>query len=49
VLTNEQDGWNHIYRVPSNDGRRRCQHGRADRAGNWDVLGVKGVDEAGKR
>lgn len=44
VLTSEQDGWNHIYRVSLKDGARQ-QLTR----GNWDVVGVKGIDEKGKR
>jgi dipeptidyl-peptidase-4 len=51
VLTTEQSGWNHIWYQPMNtkiaDGS--IPAGRAITTGNWDVLGVKGIDEANKR
>ena len=43
VLTNEQSGWNHVYYVPMGG------KPRALTSGNWDVLGVSGIDEKGKR
>ncbi|MBK6775395.1 MAG: DPP IV N-terminal domain-containing protein [Flavobacteriales bacterium] len=51
VLTTEQSGWNHIWYQPMNtkiaDGS--IPAGRAITTGNWDVVGVKGIDEANKR
>lgn len=44
LLTNEQDGWNHIV-WNSADGKVR----RVITPGNYDVLAVQGVDEANKR
>jgi dipeptidyl-peptidase-4 len=44
VLTNEQDGWNHIV-WNSADGKVQ----RVLTPGNYDVLSVAGVDEKGKR
>lgn len=44
ILTSEKDGWNHIYRV-NFAGGEPWQMTR----GNWDVVGVKGIDEKGKR
>lgn len=44
VLTSEKDGWNRIYWYDA--------AGKGERpltTGNYDVTGVKGVDEAGKR
>ncbi len=44
ILTNEQDGWNHIV-WNSADGKVQ----RVLTSGNYDVLAVSGVDEPGKR
>ncbi len=44
LLTNEQDGWNHIV-WNSADGKTR----RTITPGEYDVLAVKGVDEKSKR
>ncbi len=44
ILTNEQDGWNHIV-WNSADGKTL----RVLTPGNYDVLSVNGVDENGKR
>ncbi len=44
ILTNEQDGWNHIL-WNSADGKMQ----RVLTPGNYDVLAVYGVDEQGKR
>ncbi|HMC97175.1 MAG TPA: S9 family peptidase, partial [Flavobacteriales bacterium] len=43
VLTNEQDGWNHIYLADANGKQQQLTQG------NWDVVGLKGIDEKGKR
>ncbi len=44
ILTNEQDGWNHIV-WNSADGKAQ----QILTPGNYDVLSVNGVDEKGKR
>jgi dipeptidyl-peptidase-4 len=44
ILTNEQDGWNHIV-WNSADGKAQ----RILTPGNYDVVSVNGVDEKGKR
>ncbi|MBL7965211.1 MAG: S9 family peptidase [Flavobacteriales bacterium] len=44
VLTSERNGWNHVYWC-SMDGRVQ----RPVTAGNYDVIGVKGVDARNKR
>ena len=44
VLTSEKDGWNHILWCGM-DGKVQ----RAITQGDWDVLSVAGIDEAGKR
>jgi len=43
VLTHEQSGWNHVYFVPMSG------KPRALTSGNWDVVGVAGIDEKNKR
>ena len=49
VLTSEQNGWNHVYlhTIPA-PGATPAAGGELTR-GAWDVIGVKGVDEKGKR
>ncbi|MFZ1685975.1 MAG: DPP IV N-terminal domain-containing protein [Flavobacteriales bacterium] len=51
VLTTEQSGWNHIWYQPMNTkiGDGVIPKGHAITSGNWDVMGVKGIDEANKR
>ena len=58
VLTNETSGWNQLYwypLLPSNvkglpiPAEGATGGGRVLAGGNYDVLGVKGVDEANKR
>ncbi|MBL0044938.1 MAG: S9 family peptidase [Flavobacteriales bacterium] len=58
VLTNETSGWNHIYWCPMNASGKAAPKAmamstiantRPITSGNYDVLGVKGIDEAGKR
>ena len=44
VLTSEKSGWNHIYWCAM-DGRVQ----RPITMGEYDVIGVQGIDEAGKR
>ncbi|MEO8067636.1 MAG: DPP IV N-terminal domain-containing protein [Flavobacteriales bacterium] len=50
VLTTEQSGWNHIWYQPmSATGKEGIPAGRAITSGNWDVIGVSGIDEANQR
>ncbi|MBZ0207081.1 MAG: S9 family peptidase [Flavobacteriales bacterium] len=44
ILTNEQDGWNHIVWNSADGGTQRILT-----PGNYDVVAVNGVDEKGKR
>ncbi len=43
VLTSEKSGWNHIYHVPFGG------EPKALTSSEWDVIGVKGIDEKNKR
>lgn len=53
VLTNETNGWNHIYMCALAPMMSKTSMTpplpRAITAGNYDVLGVKGIDEKNKR
>ncbi|MBK8498481.1 MAG: S9 family peptidase [Flavobacteriales bacterium] len=52
LLTSEKDGFNHIYlhRIASGPAATTAASGGTQiTRGGWDVLGVKGIDEKGKR